>query len=222
MRSLVSISVTVSSVYLALIVSHHANGSALSVALKVASIGLLVLLAARVHPRRKLLIAALAVSACGDFLLELKHLGSLGPVQLFLFGLISFLVAHLFYVAMFVKERSLIPITLFRKTAGPIVVFVVFSTLVALWGSLAELRIPVLVYSTVLGLMVRTALLSRFSTPVVIGALSFLASDTMLALSIFGHPFAGSRVLVWITYYAAQLMITLGITSSQKVFSASA
>jgi uncharacterized membrane protein YhhN len=222
MRVLVSISVIISSVYLALIVSHQANGSALSVTLKVASVGFLVVLAASAHPCRKLLIAALTFSAVGDFLLELKHLGSLGPVQLFLFGLISFLVAHLFYVAMFVKEKSPIPIHLFRKIAGPIVVFVVFSTLVALWHGLAELRIPVLAYSIVLGAMAITALRSRFSNQVAIGALVFLAADTMLALSIFGHPFAGSRALVWITYYAAQLLITIGVISSQKTLTASA
>jgi uncharacterized membrane protein YhhN len=216
MRAFVSISVIVSSVYLAMMVSHHANGSALSVVLKVASIGLLVVLAAVSHPRRNLLVAALASSAAGDFLLEVKHLGSLGPVQLFLFGLISFLLAHVFYVALLVKEKSRAPMSLFRKIAGPIVVFAVFSTLVALWHGLAEMRIPVLMYSIVLGAMATTALRSRFPSVVAIGALSFLASDTMLAVSIFGHPFVGSRALVWITYYAAQLMISVGVISAQK------
>jgi uncharacterized membrane protein YhhN len=222
MRALVSGSVIISGLYLGLIVSHHANGSALSVALKVSSIGILVALAATAHPRRKLLIAALACSAAGDFLLEIRHIGSLGPTRLFLAGLISFLVAHLFYVAMFVKARSSATIGASRKSACVIVIIVAGTSMAILWLGLAEMRIPVVAYSIVLAVMVVTAQLSQFSKLVAIGALSFLASDTMLAMSIFGHPFAGSRILVWITYYVAQLMITVGVIRRSKGYTATA
>src|SRR4051794_12844633 len=190
MRALVSSSVIVSGLYLGLIVSHHANGSPLSVVLKVASIGLLIALAATTHPVRKLLVVALVSSAGGDLLLEVRHIGSFGPTRLFLAGLISFLVAHLFYVAMFLKGRSLATISTARKIACVIVIIVVATSLSILWPGLAEMRIPVVAYSMVLAVMVITAQLSRFSKLVAIGALLFLASDTMLAMSIFGHPFA--------------------------------
>jgi uncharacterized membrane protein YhhN len=222
MRALLTNSVVVSAAYLTLIVSHHANGSPLSVVLKIASMGLLVVLAASANPRRKLLIAALALSATGDFLLELKHLGSLGPVQLFLLGLVSFLVAHLSYVALFVKESSSGSVGWGRRIVCLVVVVVSSSTLIVLWRGLAEMRIPVLVYSIVLSAMVITAQLSQFPSLVALGGVSFLASDTMLAISIFGHPFAGSRALVWITYYVAQLMIAVGITAAQRRLSTTA
>jgi len=222
MRALLSSSVIVSGLYLGLVVSHHANGSALSVVFKVASIGLLIALAATAHPRRKLLIAALASSAAGDFLLEVRQIGSLGPTRLFLAGLISFLVAHLFYVAMFVKARSVATVSVTRKIACVIVIIVAATSMAILWPGLAEMRIPVVAYSIVLAVMVMTAQLSRFSKLVAVGALSFLASDTMLAMSIFGHPFAGSRILVWITYYAAQLMIAVGVTAKSKGYTATA
>jgi uncharacterized membrane protein YhhN len=74
----------------------------------------------------------------------------------------------------------------------------------------------VIAYSAALSAMAILAQFSRFPNLVAIGALPFFASDTLLALSIFGHPFAGSRPLVWITYYAAQLMITLGVVSVPK------
>jgi uncharacterized membrane protein YhhN len=216
MRALLPISLVASAAYLALIVFHHASGTPLSILLKVGSIGLLVLFAATVEPGRKLLVAALACSALGDFFLEAKHLGLLGPVRLFLLGLVSFLVAHLFYVLLFVKANATVRINAERRLASLIVVVLAIVMLTALWPGLAEMRWPVAAYSVVLTAMAVTAQFSRFSRLVAIGALSFFASDTMLALSIFGRPFAGSRLLVWITYYAAQLMITLGVTETCK------
>jgi uncharacterized membrane protein YhhN len=216
MRALISVSVVVSCFYLVLIVSHHANGSWPALLSKVASIALLVAVAASSHPRSKLLVAALAFSAGGDFLLEVRHLGSLEPEQLFLFGLISFLIAHLFYVGLFLTERSFAAVALSRKIDAAAVLMVAGVSMAILWPGLAEMRIPVALYSAVLSAMVITAQLSRFPKLVAIGALFFLASDTMLALSIFGHPFAGSRILVWITYYGAQWMITVGVTAKCK------
>jgi uncharacterized membrane protein YhhN len=39
------------------------------------------------------------------------------------------------------------------------------------------------------------------------GAVLFIASDAMIAISKFRHPFPYSQQLVWITYYAAQFFI---------------
>ncbi len=83
-----------------------------------------------------------------------------------------------------------------------------------LWPGLGPMRIPVLAYSLVLTAMALTAQWSRYGTVVAVGALSFVASDTMLAMSIFRHPFGGSRVLVWVTYYAAQSMIAAGVVGA--------
>jgi uncharacterized membrane protein YhhN len=134
-------------------------------------------------------------------------------MQLFLFGLISFLVAHLFYIALFLNAKSKISMNFARSVAAIVVPVYSFRMLVVLWPKLAEMRWPVVVYSLVLTTMTITAQFSRFAKLVPIGALLFFASDTMLAMSIFGHPFAGSRPLVWTTYYAAQLMITVGVLS---------
>jgi len=203
-------SIASSAIYLAFVIDPHLPGVRFGVVFKVAAIALLVVVAATVKEPRKLLILALSFSALGDLLLDVKKLGPLGPVQLFLFGLSAFLIAHLFYVAMFVKERSS-NIGAARKAACITVVVVALTSLSVLWPNLAEMRIPVLAYSAVLTAMAITAQRSRFGKSVAIGALFFVASDTMLAMSIFGHSFAGSRILVWITYYAAQLMITLGV-----------
>ena len=201
-----------SAAYLAFVVDPQLPGVRFGVAFKVASIGLLIVVAAMAPSRRKLLMLALYFSAIGDLLLDVRRLGPLGPVQLFLLGLISFLVAHLFYVAMFVRERSA-AISMTRKVASAVVVVVAVISLRVLWPTLEEMRVPVLAYSAVLTAMAIMAQRSRFGKVVAIGALLFFASDTMLAMSIFGHPFGGARVLVWVTYYAAQVMIAGGVVS---------
>jgi uncharacterized membrane protein YhhN len=203
-------SVVCSAIYLAYVIGPQLPGARLGVVFKVASIGLLIVVAATARRPRKLLMLALYFSAVGDLLLDVRKLGPLGPVQLFLFGLIAFLVAHLFYVAMLVRERSE-RVSAARKVACVAVVVAGLVSLRVLWPGLAEMRMPVLAYSAVLTLMAITAQVSRFGKLVAIGALLFFASDTMLAMSIFGHPFAGSRVLVWVTYYAAQAMIAAGV-----------
>ncbi len=221
MRALLTISVVVSSAYLCLLLTHHAAGP-LSIALKVASTGLLVVVAAMAHHRHKLLILALVFSVNGDLLLELRRIGRFGPEQFFLFGLVAFLIAHIFYIALFAKAKSAARITKPRQTGIVIALMAGIATMMTLWPGLAEMRIPVLAYSVVLTLMVLSAQYSSFPPKVAIGALLFFASDMMLAINVFGYPFSGARTLVWITYYAAQLLITVGVTSSPNTAAVSA
>lgn len=221
MRALLTISIVVSSVYFCLLLAHHAAGP-FSIILKVASTGLLVAVAAFAHHRRKLLILALAFSVAGDLLLELRRIGSLGPEQLFLLGLVSFLSAHIFYIAMFLKSRSATPMHRARTIASIAALCAAAISMAVLWPGLAEMRIPVLAYSLVLVTMVITAQLSRFNEEVAIGALLFLASDTTLAMCVFGHWFPFGRPLIWITYYGAQLLILVGVTSSRRSAAATA
>ena len=70
---------------------------------KVLSIFLLAVLGLRVDG---LLGAALALSSVGDFLLGIRRIGNLEGESLFLLGLVSFLVAHLVYIALFRKYRG--------------------------------------------------------------------------------------------------------------------
>lgn len=214
MRKLLVASATSSAVFLLCRYEPSLLGEHLSTLFKIASIALLIVIAATATPRRKLLILALAFSACGDFLLDLRSLGPLGPKQLFLCGLVSFLIAHLFYVALFARNFSRANAA--RKLACLLIVISAVANLRVLWSGLAEMRIPVLIYSIVLTTMAIAAQLSRFSWMVAVGALSFVASDTMLAMSIFGHPFRGSWFLVWITYYVAQVLICVGVVTYDK------
>lgn len=178
---------------------------------KVLSIVLLAVLGFRVD---RLLGDALAVSSVGDFLLGVQQLGSPAGESLFLFGLGSFLIAHLTYIAMFRTYKSL-----HWRRPGPLRTMGVLTILIALGlvletlrQSLGPLLVPVLVYALVLSAMGISAMLANLGTPLAaVGAMLFIVSDAMLAISKFRVPFAGSQPLIWITYYAAQILILLGV-----------
>lgn len=178
---------------------------------KVLSIVLLAVLGFRVD---MLLGGALAVSSVGDFLLGVQQLGSPAGESLFLLGLGSFLIAHLTYIAMFRTYKSL-----HWRRPGPLRTMGVLTILIALGlvletlrQSLGPLLVPVLVYALVLSAMGISAMLANLGTPLAaVGAMLFIVSDAMLAISKFRVPFAGSQPLIWITYYAAQILILLGV-----------
>jgi uncharacterized membrane protein YhhN len=180
------------------------------VILEVSSIVLLAVLGIRVS---RLLGGALVLSAIGDFFLGVRRIGSVDGQSLFLLGLGSFLIAHLLYIAMFRRYRFID----WRKI-GPARVSSLLAILLALgkvlailWASLGSLKIPVVLYALVLCGMVISAVLADLGSPLaVIGALFFIASDSMLAVSRFRAPFLGSTQLIWVTYYLAQVFILRG------------
>jgi uncharacterized membrane protein YhhN len=196
---------------LAFLLTGPASANEWTVSCKVASIALLAVLGFRVD---RLLGSALAISSVGDFLLGVRRLGSLDGESLFLLGLGTFLIAHLFYIAMFRRYR---PVSGARPNSvrmlGMVAIVVALGCVLGtLRHSLGALIIPVAVYSLVLCVMGISAMLADLGTPLAaVGALSFIASDAMLAISKFRGPFAGNGPLIWITYYAAQLLILLGV-----------
>jgi uncharacterized membrane protein YhhN len=180
--------------------------------LKVASVALLAVLGFRVS---KLLGAALSFGALGDFLLDVPSLGSFGPAQLFLFGLGAFLTGHIVYIVMFrsFARVSWTALGAPRRVATATVVVTLICVLGILRGSLGPLLVPVIVYALVLATMAITAQLAELGNSLAaVGALSFVASDAMLAMDKFHAPFPASSALIWITYYCAQLLICLGVS----------
>ena len=167
----------------------------------------------------RLLGAALAISSAGDFLLGFRQFGSLDSETLFLFGLGSFLFAHLVYIAMFRKYR----LSDWWKP-GPARLLGIVTILIALGSMLGILRdslgpmlIPVVVYSLVLCGMGISAMLADLGSPLAaFGALLFISSDAMLAIGKFRGSFLGHDQLIWITYYAAQCLILLGVEHRHK------
>lgn len=206
-RPLVLASVAASVIFLCASLYTSADWTAVP---KVASISLLAWAAFRFSD---LLGTALTLGACGDLLLGVSHLGRFGPGQLFLFGLAAFLLGHLFYIVMFVRflPRNWARPHPLRELGILAVLATLGLVLAMLQHALGPLLVPVIVYALVLATMAITALLADLGNPLAaIGALCFVASDATLAVAKFLGPFA-SAPLIWITYYAAQLLIFLAM-----------
>lgn len=149
---------------------------------------------------------ALALSTLGDVLLDLD------PERLFVFGLGSFLVAHFVYIFLFVRNRRrAIPLSAPRKLLALLVLL--YSIAISSWllPSLGTLIVPVAIYMCAITAMVLSAILARLPNPwVVVGAVLFLVSDSLLAVNKFKTPIPLRDFLVWSTYYAGQYGIAIG------------
>ena len=160
----------------------------------------------------KLILAGLFFSWAGDGLLEIPN----QTADLFIPGLISFLLAHIMYLLAFfltigenfINKRGLgllIPVSLF----GAGIIFY-------LYNDLGDMMIPVTIYTVVILTMV-TGAINRLKKVNVVsfwlvlaGAILFLISDSALAINKFGHPFPGSSIVIMSTYLLAQYFIVTG------------
>lgn len=153
---------------------------------------------------RSLIIAGLVFSLLGDVFLML-------PSDKFIHGLLSFLVAHLFYIAAF------------RFTGGGAVsVWVAAGLLIYgglmvawLWPVPGRMKAPVIVYTLAILLMALMAVGwylkggREGSSLAAIGALVFVASDSLLAANRFKGGFRLAQPLILTTYFMAQTLIAL-------------
>ncbi|MBL8959959.1 MAG: lysoplasmalogenase [Gemmatimonadetes bacterium] len=163
-------------------------------------------------PYRTWVAWGLVASLVGDVLLML-------PQDLFLPGLLAFLVAHLCYLRAFTSDARF---TAVLATGVPLIVVAVFVVR-AMWPGLGPLRVPVIAYVSVIVAMAWQALerWRQGSHPGAqlagIGALLFMASDAALGVNRFRGPFPGSAVLVLGTYYAAQFLIAASVRKRAAV-----
>jgi len=157
-------------------------------------------------PYRALVSAGLAFSVAGDVFLML-------PGDYFVFGLVCFLVAHVFYATAFALARNS---GFGLQYAIPFAVYGIVS-LTYLWPRLAMLELPVVVYVAVILIMgwqaVATWAATRRPNALVAaaGAVAFIASDSLLALDRFRGHFSGAHIAVMATYYVAQWLIASSV-----------
>ncbi len=157
-------------------------------------------LSSRFH---RLLIAGLAFSLAGDAFLMFNGF--------FIPGLVSFLIAHLFYIALFKQGQAWFP----SRTALQATLLFGGAMYAFLWlgGLPAALRLPVLAYVTVIALMAAqaigraTVLRDSAAVGLAIGAGFFMVSDTLLAINRFVSPLPMAQLWVLSTYYMAQVLI---------------
>jgi uncharacterized membrane protein YhhN len=156
-------------------------------------------------------VLALAFSWLGDlFLLFEKK----DPI-FFLLGLSSFFVAQVFYIVFFHNIRMRESI---RGNALLLLLVIVYYFILISMISpfLGHLKLPVRIYGVVLSFMWMLAMHTLFSKNkragwwMTIGAVLFVASDSLLAINKFYSTFGFGAIIIMLTYGLAQLFITEG------------
>jgi uncharacterized membrane protein YhhN len=160
----------------------------------------------------KLLYSALAFSWLGDVLLIFQKENSL----FFLFGLLSFLTAHIFYVLYF-RQNGMHQLKPFL-----IGIIAVYSVLFFAYmqPKLGVMKIPVVVYTLVISAMLISAIHCKVSMMphklFSAGAILFAASDSVLAYNKFYASISHAGFIIMFTYIAAQYLIVRGAILHSK------
>ena len=162
-------------------------------------------------PLKAWIILALGFSWLGDILLMFEERNS----TFFLLGLSAFFVAQVSYIVFFHNIRMKEYI---RGNALLLLVVIVyyFILISIISPHLGNLKLPVRIYGVVLSFMVMLAMHTTFSKNkragrwMMIGAILFVASDSLLAFNKFYSSFDYAAVIIMLTYGLAQLFITVG------------
>lgn len=159
----------------------------------------------------------LVFSLAGDIFLML-------PRERFVGGLVAFLIAHIAYCIGFYTGFP--PINIASMGLLILIILVV----VRLYRRIAQglvasgkdgLKLPVLVYTLVISLMLYSALITLIrpeweaASALLVGggALLFFLSDSFLAWNKFVAPLRHGKLIVIVTYHIGQILITIGAAS---------
>jgi uncharacterized membrane protein YhhN len=141
----------------------------------------------------------------------------------FMAGLAAFLIGHIFFIISYRQfrwesdENGLMPVQKIRFSLP--VVLAGTGLIVILYPALDGLKFPVVIYAVAIIVMVMNAIF-RFGRTnpksfwfVLIGAILFMASDSILAINKFVGEIEMGGVWIMLTYIAAQFLIVEGLSS---------
>jgi uncharacterized membrane protein YhhN len=170
---------------------------------------------------KKWIVLALLFSWAGDILLMFESMNG----NFFIFGLVAFLFAHIFYILFFenvIRKEGL------HKNYWwflPVIIYYI-ALIYILSPNLGDMKLPVRIYGIVISYMLIQALQTgrikdmAAATLMISGAALFITSDSILAINKFYEPFEYAGIAIMLTYGIAQLLITLGavkyISSASK------
>jgi len=154
---------------------------------------------------KMMIIGGLVCSLAGDIFLML-------PTDRFLAGLAAFLLAHICYITAFAADIN-------SLSWWPLIPLIVWGIGFYLFisPSLGKIKIPVIVYIGIILVMTWLAWERWIQTGqietllVLIGAVLFAISDTILAANRFKGPYKPAQVLTLATYFAAQWLIASSV-----------
>ncbi|MFV8332479.1 lysoplasmalogenase [Flavobacterium sp. GSP14] len=181
------------------------------------------LLAVHFHKKfgtKNILLAALTMSWIGDIILLFADKGEL----YFIAGLIAFLISHVCYIILFSKQLKVyLKKSKFLYWVGvTAITMYLIAVMLVLLPSLGDLKIPVFVYALTISIMLLFAFKGylNWHRPsnghILIGAIVFVASDSILAFDKFYAPLQHSALLIMSTYLVAQFLIVVGILELNK------
>jgi uncharacterized membrane protein YhhN len=156
-------------------------------------------------------ILALFFSWTGDILLLFEEKNSL----FFLMGLSAFFIAQVFYIIFLhnIRMREYIR----GNALFLLLVIVYYSILVTVLSPyLGNMKLPVRIYGVVLSFMLMLAMHTMLGKNkkaalwMMLGAILFVISDSLLAFNKFFAAFNYAGVIIMLTYGFAQLFITEG------------
>jgi len=160
------------------------------------------------------LLSALFFSFWGDVFLLDKE-------KFFVFGLGSFLVAHLVYIKittdLLFKDLTVKIIT----SAIPFVLLFV-GLLGLIYGNLGDMLLPVIVYGITISTFGTAALLNyrqqktTANSWLLLGAILFIASDSLIALNNFYTPKHLFNIAIIVLYIVSQYLIVKSIIAKEK------
>ena len=169
-------------------------------------LSLLFLYSSSVLVRNKWYVIALIFSFFGDVFL--LYSGQ----SLFIMGLVSFLLAHFIFISIVLKR---IQKTSFLKIISSVIPFlVVFILLIfGLKESLNEMLLPVIIYGLTISTFGIVSLVdfqnrkSQKSLFMLLGAIVFMTSDSVLAINKFYNASHLFEIIIMVTYIIAQYLI---------------
>ena len=184
---------------------------------------LFLLLAVYCHEKfgsKNSLLAALTMSWIGDVILLFADKGEL----YFIAGLIAFLISHICYIILFSKllQASLKKSNYLYWVGTTAITLYLTIMMIVLLPNLGELKLPVFVYALTISIMLLFAFKGflTWHRPaniyILIGALVFVASDSILAFDKFYAPIQKSALMIMTTYLLAQFLIVIGILELNK------
>lgn len=168
-------------------------------------------------------LLAFLFSWIGDIALLFADDSSKAPgFYFFIAGLVSFLTAHLLYIAVFRRIAATSPASEIPSSKRMVMLIpvVLIATVLVLFiiPHLGPMLVPVIVYAIVISLMTISAValynkifMEGFNL-IYGGAVLFMISDMTLAINQFVSPKPVFGIIVMVTYGAAQYLIMNGLS----------